>query len=65
MTLTRSFHENQLSKDLERSLDSSAYADISVVCGKKEFKCHKFLLASRSSVFKAMFESNCLEKTMG
>merc|ERR1719508_720257 len=34
--------------------DLDSLADFTIVCGDREFKCHRVLLASRSTVFKAM-----------
>eukprot|EP00092_Neocalanus_flemingeri_P017407 GFUD01018829.1.p1 GENE.GFUD01018829.1~~GFUD01018829.1.p1 ORF type:complete len:369 (+),score=80.43 GFUD01018829.1:55-1161(+) len=38
-----------------------AGGDVKIVCGGKEFHCHKLLLASQSPVFKAMFEVDSKE----
>ena len=32
-----------------------------LLCQEKVFKCHKFILSTRSPVFKAMFESDMIE----
>eukprot|EP00092_Neocalanus_flemingeri_P035799 GFUD01038979.1.p1 GENE.GFUD01038979.1~~GFUD01038979.1.p1 ORF type:complete len:383 (+),score=79.93 GFUD01038979.1:54-1202(+) len=36
--------------------------DVKIVCGGREFSCHKLLLTSQSPVFKAMFETDSKEK---
>jgi hypothetical protein len=42
------------------------YTDVKIICKEKTFKCHKSLLASKSDVFKAMFDTNqCTEKITG
>ena len=33
-----------------------ASSDVKIICGEEEFPCHKFVLCSRSDVFKAMLE---------
>jgi len=63
--LSKNYHQGQLSQDLELLFTSNEYADITIVCGDKTFKCHKIILASRSPVFKTMFDADMKEKEAG
>ena len=63
--LLDNYHENKLSKDLSNLYNTKEYADTTITCGGKRFKCHKNILASRSPVFKAMFNSEMKEKKTG
>jgi len=47
--------------DMSSFIDSGEFSDCIVTCGDKEFKCHKIVLAGRSSVFKAMFSNKLME----
>jgi speckle-type POZ protein len=38
-------------------LDSGDFSDVTLVCQGKTFRCHKVVLAGRSSVFRAMFQT--------
>merc|ERR1712098_419546 len=60
-----SSHQKQLSQDLHQLYATKEYADITITCGGKIFKCHKSILASRSPVFAAMFKSNMKEMRTG
>jgi hypothetical protein len=41
-------------------------SDVNIICEDQTFKCHKSLLASKSDVFKAMFDTNqCTEQITG
>jgi len=51
-----------LSRDLGEALKMSDFTDMTIVCEKKEFRCHKFILAARSEVFAAMLRHEFLEK---
>ena len=42
-----------LSGDLENSMEDSQFSDCLIETSNLTIKCHKFMLASRSSVFKA------------
>eukprot|EP00088_Acartia_fossae_P071539 TRINITY_DN9837_c1_g2_i4.p1 TRINITY_DN9837_c1_g2~~TRINITY_DN9837_c1_g2_i4.p1 ORF type:complete len:379 (+),score=89.55 TRINITY_DN9837_c1_g2_i4:59-1195(+) len=53
---------SSLSNDLSEALKSSDFTDMTIVCDKKEFHCHKFILAARSEVFAAMLRHEFLEK---
>merc|ERR1719186_27743 len=53
---------SSLSNDLSEALKSSDFTDMTIVCDKKEFHCHKFILAARSEVFAAMFRHEFREK---
>lgn len=48
--------------DLEGLLKSKCFCDVTFVLGEKKFHAHKAILAARSPVFAAMFESNMQEK---
>jgi len=65
MALLESSHQKQLSQDLHQLYATKEYADITITCGGKIFKCHKSILASRSPVFAAMFKSNMKEMRTG
>jgi hypothetical protein len=58
--------ENSLASDFGARLNDDYLSDIKVVAGKSSFHCHKFVLASRSDVFKAMFSHDnvkeCVDK---
>jgi len=62
---SKNYHQGQLSQDFGLLFTSSEYADITIVCGDKTFKCHKIILASRSPVFKTMFDADMKEKEAG
>ena len=53
---SESFHHQQLIQDLDLCYATKEYTDVKLLCGEKEFQCHKLILASRSPVFKTMFE---------
>jgi len=53
---------SSLSSDLSEALKISDFTDMTIVCDKKEFHCHKFILAARSEVFAAMLRHEFLEK---
>lgn len=53
---------SSLSNDLSEALKISDFTDMTIVCDKKEFHCHKFILAARSEVFAAMLRHEFLEK---
>jgi len=63
--LSKNFHQDQLTNDLDLLFNSKEYADFAITCGGKVFECHKVILASRSPVFKSMFESNMREQHTG
>jgi len=63
--LLDNYHENKLSQDLNDLYITKEYADTSITCGDKSFRCHKIILASRSPVFKAMLNSEMQEKETG
>jgi len=63
--LASNYHHRQLAQDFSSLLISKHQSDIVVKCGEKLFDCHQVILASRSQVFKAMFESNMKEKLTG
>jgi len=43
--------------------DELPYSDVVLVCDGKSFKCHKFVLSTRSEVFAAMFSQPMKEST--
>ena len=57
--------ECKLSTDLGSLFDSAQFADITLACQGREFRCHKAVLVSRSSVFSAMFEHDMAESKHG
>jgi len=57
----RGSHNAQMLIDLELSFKDSLGFDVTVNCGETSFECNKFMLMSRSSVFKSMFQSNMVE----
>jgi len=59
------YHQDQLSLDLHHLYSTKEFADITIKCEGKSYGCHKYILASRSPVFKAMFESDMKEKRTG
>merc|ERR1712098_492536 len=60
--LSQDYHRKQLSVDFDHAYVSQEYADVTIVCGEKEFMGHKMVLVSRSPVFRTMFEANMKEK---
>jgi len=62
---SESFHHQQLIHDLDLCLSTQEYTDVTLSCGEKEFQCHKLILASRSPVFKTMFEEVMKRKESG
>ena len=63
--LSKNYHQDQLSQDLELLYYTGEYSDVRISCCGKQFHCHKNILASRSPVFKAMFGTNMKEKISG
>ena len=61
----KAYHQDQLSEDLKRLFLNGEYSDMTITCGDRKFECHKNILASRSPVLKAMFETNMKEKNTG
>jgi len=53
---------NSLSCDLKDAFSSTDFTDMTIICDKREFHCHKFMLAARSEVFAAMLRHEFLEK---
>ncbi|KAJ8668481.1 hypothetical protein QAD02_010144 [Eretmocerus hayati] len=56
--------EHDLISDFEKVLQSGEMSDVTLAVGKKEFKVHKFIICTRSVVFRAMFENDMLEKKL-
>jgi len=65
LALTDNYHQRQLSQDFETHFLSKEHSDIIIRCGDKLYDCHKFILTSRSPVFKSMIESDMKEKISG
>jgi len=40
-------------------------SDVTIKCDNKEFRCHQFILSSRSPVFEAMLKTNMMEQETG
>lgn len=53
--------ECQLAENMNTLFENPSFPDVTLVCGNREFKMHKAILAARSVVFNAMFESNMVE----
>jgi len=51
--------------DMSQLLHSSLYSDVTLVAQGVEFRAHKAILAARSPVFKAMFDSSMRESVDG
>ena len=49
--------------DHGKLLESGLYADFTIKADGQAFKCHKYMLAARSTVFESMFASNMKEST--
>lgn len=55
-------HQMPFSKGQQKELwESGKFSDFTIIAEDKEFKAYKFVLASSSSVFAAMFESETIE----
>lgn len=65
VALSPSYHQKHFFKDLSVLYSTKEYSDITIKCGGKIFPCHKIILASRSPVFKKMFDSDMVEKRTG
>ena len=52
---------NRLSLDMISLFESGECSDCIIVCGEKEFNCHKAVLTGRSPVFKAVFTGDMIE----
>ena len=55
----------ELAEDVGFGFDNLKFTDFIIICENTEIKCHKFMLASRSPVFMAMFEINLKEVKEG
>jgi len=56
---------SRLSADISSIFNNSKFADCTIVCEGRQFRCHKNILASRSSVFDAMFTHDMEENKRG
>ena len=54
--------QNQLGEQLGDLFTGKQLADVKIVCEGQTFDCHQAILAARSPVFMAMFQSNMKEK---
>ena len=54
-----------ISKDLAGLLQCNELADATLKCADTEILCHRAILAARSSVFRAQFSANMLERKTG
>jgi len=50
-----------MTNNLEVALNDKDFSDVKIFCGDKAFDCHRILLSSRSSVFRAMFQHGMTE----
>ena len=51
----------RLSDDLGQLFECSQFADVTLTCAAREFRCHKAILVARSPVLAAMFEHDMKE----
>ncbi|CAL1279664.1 unnamed protein product [Larinioides sclopetarius] len=58
-------HVDQLLIDFKNAFEHEELTDINLVAGDKIIKAHRFVLRTRSPVFKQMFEHNLAETTEG
>jgi len=65
LVLSSIYHLKQLAEDFDSLLNLKQQTDVTIKCGEKLFDCHQNILASRSQVFRMMFESNMKEKLSG
>ena len=52
----------QFHQDLENVFNNKELSDFQIQCGERTFDCHQVILYARSSVFRAMFQAEMLEK---
>merc|ERR1719348_39746 len=57
--------QQNLIQDLETAFTNMELSDVQLRCGGQVFDCHQFMLSARSPVFRAMFQSNMMEKETG
>jgi len=57
--------QQNLIQDLETAFTNIELSDVQLQCGGQVFDCHQFMLSARSPVFRAMFQSNMMEKETG
>ena len=46
---------SKLGDQLNDAFNSGDFSDVTLMCGERNFPCHKIILSARSDVFKAMF----------
>ena len=51
-------------KQLERLFEEKSFCDVTINIKGTELSANKFVLAARSPVFEAMFNTNCIEKEL-
>jgi len=52
----------RLPDDLGQLFESSQFADVTLTCSAREFRCHKAIMTARSPVLAAMFEHDMKER---
>ena len=52
------FSSGSLAKDLAIQLADPSFTDWTLICESEKIPCHRFMLGSRSPVFKTMFEQD-------
>jgi len=53
---------NRFVQNMQDIINFESFSDLTVICGRKKFRCHKVIMAARSTVFKAMLENEMQEK---
>ena len=52
----------KFTEDMRNIFEAGKFTDVTIVCQKREFACHKAILSARSPVLEAMFSHNMKEK---
>jgi len=53
---------NRYVQNMQSIINFDSFSDLTIICGRKKFRCHKVIMAARSTVFKAMLENEMQEK---
>ena len=61
--LSNNYHQGQLSQDFGLLFTSNEYADVTIVCGDKTFKCHKSKIYSNKLLLVIVSLNICLSYT--